>query len=86
MKKNKVTRKKKGVVVSDKMDKTIIVAVTTLKKHPKYRKRFRVTKRYKVHDEKNQFKEGDVVFFVECRPLSREKKWQVVDSKKAERE
>lgn len=70
-----------GVVVSDKMDKTIVVSVNTVQIHPKYGKRFTVSKKYKVHDEKNQYKEGDKVSFVECRPLSKDKKWKVVNSK-----
>jgi len=74
----KVLKKRKGVVVSDKMDKTIVVSVTTVKTHPKYQKKFKVTRRYKVHDEKNEYKIGDQVFFVECRPFSREKKWRVL--------
>jgi len=68
----------KGVVVSDKMDKTIVVAVDTLKKHPKYHKRYTSTKKYKVHDEKNQFKTGDEVTFVSTKPISKDKKWKVV--------
>jgi len=67
-----------GVVVSDKNDKTIIVKVETVKKHPKYQKRYTVSRRYKVHDEANQYKVGDAVTFVECRPLSRDKRWRVV--------
>lgn len=74
----KIIKKFKGVVVSDKMDKTIIVKVATLKMHPKLKKRYRVSKKYKVHDEKNLFKEGTVVEFVECRPLSKDKKWRVI--------
>lgn len=70
-----------GVVTSDKMDKTIVVKVDRVKIAPKIGKRFGVSKKYKVHDEKNQFKEGDKVTFVECRPLSSEKKWRVVYSK-----
>jgi small subunit ribosomal protein S17 len=67
-----------GVVASDKMDKTIVVVVEVSKIHPKYKKRFLSTSRYKVHDEKNQYKEGDKVSFVECRPLSKEKRWRVL--------
>lgn len=67
-----------GVVVSDKNDKTIVVEVKTVKVHPKYRKRFTVSTRYKVHDEKNEHQEGDKVSFVECRPLSKDKRWRVV--------
>ncbi len=71
-------RKLKGVVVSDKNDKTIVVRVDSVRKHPKYQKRYTVSRRYKVHDEKNQYKAGDQVSFVECRPLSRDKRWRVL--------
>ena len=71
-------RKLSGVVVSDKMAKTIVVKVETVKIHAKYHKRYTVSKTYKVHDESNQFKEGDIVTFVECRPLSRDKRWRVL--------
>jgi small subunit ribosomal protein S17 len=60
------------------MDKTIVVTVETVKIHPKYKKRYSESKRYKVHDEKNQYKEGDKVSFVECRPLSKDKRWRVL--------
>lgn len=70
--------RKKGVVVSDRMDKTIVVAVDTLKTHPKYRKQYRSTKRYKVHDEENRHKQGETVIFEECRPLSKDKQHRVV--------
>lgn len=70
-----------GVVVSDKMDKTVVVETTILKTHPKYRKKYKVSKRYKAHDEKNQFKEGDKVVIVETRPLSKDKKWMVLGAK-----
>jgi len=73
-----LSRKFSGVVASDKNDKTIVVEVKTVKKHPKYKKRYTVTNRYKVHDEKNEFKVGDKVSFVECRPISRDKRWRVV--------
>jgi small subunit ribosomal protein S17 len=68
----------KGVVVSDKMDKTIVVKVDTLKAHPKYLKRYISSKRYKVHDEKNVYKVGEVVMFRECKPYSKDKKHEVV--------
>ncbi len=75
----KVIRKKfDGVVVSDKMNKTITVEIKRVKMHPKYLKSFKVSRKYKVHDEKNQFKEGDKVSFVECRPLSKDKRWRVL--------
>lgn len=76
--KEAIHRRFSGVVVSDKMDKTIVVKVELTKVHPKYGKRFVETAKYKVHDEKNQFKAGDKVNFVECRPLSRDKRWRVV--------
>lgn len=69
-----------GLVVSDKMDKTIVVAVENRAPHPKYRKIVVRTKRYKVHDEENKFKVGDRVRIQETRPLSRTKRWTVVDS------
>ncbi|EKE25596.1 MAG: 30S ribosomal protein S17 [uncultured bacterium] len=65
--------KKKGTVVSDKMDKTIVVAVESLKTHPKYLKKYRSTKKYKVHDQENKFKKGDKVEFVQCKPISKDK-------------
>ena len=73
-----ISRKFAGIVVSDKNDKTIVVEVKSVKKHPKYKKRYTVSSRYKVHDEKNEFKTGDKVSFVECRPLSRDKRWRVI--------
>ncbi|HNX10863.1 MAG TPA: 30S ribosomal protein S17 [bacterium] len=73
-----IKKKFKGEVVSDKNDKTIIVRVERVKIHPKYHKRYTVSSHYKVHDEKNEYKVGDVVTFVECRPLSRDKRWRVV--------
>lgn len=68
----------KGVVVSDVMDKTIVVKVDTLKTHAKYRKQYTSSKRYKVHDEANQYQVGDAVIFQECRPYSKDKRHQVV--------
>jgi small subunit ribosomal protein S17 len=74
----------KGIVVSDKMDKTIVVRVETLKTHPQYRKKYKSHKKYKAHDEKNNCKTGDMVVIEETRPLSKDKKWKVVvaDQKK----
>ncbi len=69
-----------GVVVSDKMQKTRIVEVRRYKLHPKYKKRFSVTKRYYAHDEKEQYKVGDTVTIQETRPLSRLKRWMVLYS------
>ena len=67
----------KGVVVSDKMDKTIVVAVSRFIKHPLYGKFYKVSKKYKVHDEKNQHKVGEVVEIVSTRPLSKDKRFRV---------
>lgn len=68
-----------GKVVSDKMDKTVVVAVTTTKRHPMYQKFFHTTKRYKAHDEKNEYAVGDEVRIGECRPLSKDKRWEVIE-------
>ena len=76
---DKVKKTLKGVVVSDKMDKTIVVSVTRVKEHPKYRKRFKLTKKYKAHDRENKYKIGDKVIIQESRPLSRGKKWTAMD-------
>ncbi len=70
---------KEGLVVGDKMDKTIVVAVETRKVHPLYKKAIRVTKKYKAHDENNACKIGDTVKIIETRPLSKEKRWRVVE-------
>jgi small subunit ribosomal protein S17 len=77
---NKKQRIFTGVVVSDKMDKTIVVLVTRTKVHKKYKKRYLVSKKYKVHDEKNAYHTGDRVRFIESRPLSRHKRWRVIGS------
>lgn len=74
----KVNRILKGVVVSDKNDKTVIVNVDRVKTHPKYGKQFKVSKRYKAHDEDNKYKIGDKVMIAECRPISKDKKWRVL--------
>ncbi|MDP3970411.1 MAG: 30S ribosomal protein S17 [bacterium] len=76
---NKVTKRRfQGVVVSDKMDKTIVVKVNRVRVHAIYKKRYTTSKKYKVHDEANRYKTGDVVDFMECRPLSKDKKWRVI--------
>lgn len=67
-----------GVVVSDKMDKTVVVLVEDKKKHPKYGKYITFTKKYKAHDEKNDVKVGDTVEIVETRPLSKDKYFRVL--------
>jgi len=68
-----------GRVVSDKMDKTVVVAVETPRRHPLYRKTIRRAVKYKAHDEKNQCRVGDTVRIVETRPLSKEKRWRVAE-------
>lgn len=68
-----------GKVVSDKMDKTIVVAVETYKKHPLYAKRIRYTKKFKAHDENNTAKIGDVVRIMETKPISKDKRWRLVE-------
>ena len=73
----KVRRTLRGVVVSDKMDKTIVVRVDRTVVHPKYGKRYTQSRRFKVHDEKDAYKTGDVVEFVEAGPISRDKRWRV---------
>jgi len=70
---------RKGLVVSNKMAKTVVVAVETRKVHPLYKKAIRLTKKYKAHDENNACKIGDKVKIVETRPLSKEKRWRVAE-------
>lgn len=77
-KENKIRRRLEGVVVSDKMTKTRVVAVLRLKKHPRYKKYYRLTTRFKAHDEGNEYKVGDKVVIEETRPMSREKRWRIV--------
>ena len=66
-----------GLVVSNKMDKTAVVAVETLRRHPLYKKTIKRAVKYIAHDEKNECQLGDKVKIVECRPLSRHKRWRV---------
>ena len=68
-----------GRVVSDKMDKTIVVIVETYKNHPVYGKRVRYSKKFKAHDEKNECNVGDTVHIMETRPLSKTKRWRLVE-------
>ncbi|HHE67525.1 MAG TPA: 30S ribosomal protein S17 [Candidatus Parcubacteria bacterium] len=67
-----------GRVVSNKMEKTVVVEVENIKKHPKYQKRYKRHKKYKAHNEKGGCKVGDKVVIEECRPISREKRWRVI--------
>ncbi|MCL4319035.1 MAG: 30S ribosomal protein S17 [Firmicutes bacterium] len=70
---------REGTVVSDKMNKTVVVAVESLVRHPIYGRTMRRTKRFKAHDEENECRTGDVVRIEETRPLSKEKRWRVID-------
>lgn len=67
----------KGVIVSDKMQKTAVVVVERIVEHPKYKKKYKVHKKYKAHDENEKYKEGDKVIIEECRPISKDKKWRI---------
>jgi small subunit ribosomal protein S17 len=71
-------RERQGVVVSDKMDKTIVVQVTAVGPHAQYKKVVRTTSRLKAHDEQNDARVGDTVLVRECRPLSRDKTWRLI--------
>ena len=71
----KMKRKLSGTVVSDKMQKTRVVAVVSLKKHPKYLKYYKSTAKFKAHDENNEYRTGDKVSIEETRPLSKDKRW-----------
>jgi small subunit ribosomal protein S17 len=68
----------KGVVVSDRMDKTVVVKVDARKRHPKYHKSYTVSKKYKAHDEGNVYHTGDTVVIESVRPMSKDKKFQVI--------
>jgi small subunit ribosomal protein S17 len=71
-------RKLQGIVVSDKMQKTIVVQVESMKAHPKYKRRFKSHKKYKAHDENGEFHTGDKVVIEEIAPISKDKKWKVI--------
>jgi len=86
----KITQKKentkigktiKGVVFSDKMDKTVVVSVSRLVKHPKYGKFYKINKKYKAHDEKNEYKTGDKIEITETKPISKGKYFKVINKK-----
>lgn len=68
----------RGTVVSDAMDKTVVVEVSTSKRHPLYGKRVNYSKKYKAHDESNEIKSGDIVEIMETRPLSKTKNFRVI--------
>ena len=68
-----------GVVVSDKMKKTVVVAVSRLHQHSKYKKYYKVTRKFKAHDESNLYHTGDKIMIRETKPISKDKRWVVVD-------
>ena len=75
MEKNKIIKRiLQGTVISDKMDKTIVVLVERIKQHPRYKKRYKVRKKYKAHDPENKYKVGDKVQIQESKPISKDKK------------
>lgn len=75
-------RQLKGVIVSDKMQKTVVVKVERIKEHPKYKRRYKIHKKYKAHYDLpaggGEYKAGDKVVIEECRPISKDKRWKVI--------
>ena len=71
-------RRLSGVVLSNKMNKTVVVSVVTVKLHPKYKKHYKISKKYKAHDAKQEYQVGDKVVIEACRPLSKDKAWRVI--------
>jgi len=69
---------KTGKVISDNLDKTVIVVVNRVKTHPLYKKQFTISKKFKADDQENQYKIGDMVEIISCRPISRDKKFKVL--------
>jgi small subunit ribosomal protein S17 len=68
----------KGIVVSAKMNNTAVISVEIMKEHPRYRKRYRVNRKYMADNPNNNYQEGDQVVIEECRPLSRHKRWRII--------
>ncbi|AEF93125.1 30S ribosomal protein S17 [Desulfotomaculum nigrificans CO-1-SRB] len=77
--KRNLRKVRQGRVVSDKMDKTVVVAVEDHVRHPLYQRTIRQTKKFKAHDEENKCRIGDIVRIMETRPLSKEKRWRVIE-------
>ncbi|MFA5316383.1 MAG: 30S ribosomal protein S17 [Dehalococcoidales bacterium] len=75
----KISKSRTGLVVSDRMDKTVVVAVEMSKHHPLYKKTIRRITKYKAHDEKNEAHVADKVRIIETRPLSKDKRWRVIE-------
>jgi len=67
-----------GIVVSDKMQKTVVVQVERMKEHPKYKRRYKIHKKYKAHDQNQEYHIGDKVVIEETAPISKDKKWRVI--------
>ncbi len=67
-----------GTIVSDKMQKTVVVKVERIKEHVKYKRKYKMHKKYKAHAESGEYKTGDNVIIEECRPISKDKKWRVI--------
>jgi len=79
-------RKLKGVIVSDKMDKSVVVKVEKIKEHPKYKRRYKTHKKYIAHDETNEFSIGEKVVIEEHRPISKNKNWIVLPKNNSKKE
>jgi small subunit ribosomal protein S17 len=79
MEQNRHQKTRRGIVVSDKMDKTVVVRVERLTKHKRFTKVIKRAKKFKAHDEANQCRIGDLVEIVETRPLSKDKRWRVTE-------
>jgi len=71
-------RKLQGIIISDKMQKTLVVQVERIKEHPKYKRKYKFHKKYKAHLEGGEYQIGDKVVIEECKPISKEKKWKVI--------
>jgi small subunit ribosomal protein S17 len=72
-------KKLQGIVVSDKMQKTVVVSVESVKEHPKYKRRYKNHKKYKAHDENQEYHIGDKVVIEETKPMSKDKTWKVIN-------
>ena len=79
MEERNLRKKRTGIVVSNAMDKTVVVSIQEKYKHPLYKKTVSQTKKYKAHDENNECNVGDTVLIVETRPLSKDKRWRVAE-------
>ena len=75
---DKKIRTKIGTIISDKMDKTVTVLVNRITEHPIYKKKITVSKKYKAHDEENQYKAGEIVEIAPCKPISKDKSYKVL--------